>query len=62
MVTEGKIDKSHMEAVQDPTVSRDSFQTQANAFWESLDGKKSYLVEVPKIRKKEEGYESTGLP
>ncbi len=62
VVTEGKIDKSHMEAVQDPTVSRDSFQTQANAFWESLDGKKSYLVEVPKIRKKEEGYESTGLP
>ncbi len=30
-------------------VSRKKFQRQADGFWETLDGKKRYLTEVPKI-------------
>ncbi len=35
--------------VQDPTVTKETFQMQADAFWESLDGVKPYLSNVPKI-------------
>ncbi len=49
IVEEGKIDKEYMQAVQDPNVSKEVFDTQADAFWESLDGKKSYLSSIKKI-------------
>jgi multimeric flavodoxin WrbA/putative sterol carrier protein len=49
IVTKGFIDKQIMNKIQDPLVSKETFQQQADAFWESLDGKKSYLANVPKI-------------
>ncbi len=50
VVEEGKINKEYMEAVQDPFVSKETFQDQADAFWESLDGVKHYLSNVPRIK------------
>jgi len=49
IVSEGFIDKETMNKIQDPLVSKETFQQQADAFWESLDGKKSYMANVPKI-------------
>ncbi len=49
IVAEGFIDKQTMNKIQDPLVSKETFQQQADAFWESLDGKKSYMANVPKI-------------
>ena len=49
IVTEGFINKEIMNKIQDPLVSKETFQQQADAFWESLDGKKSYMANVPKI-------------
>jgi putative sterol carrier protein len=49
IVTEGFVDKEIMNKIQDPLVSKETFQQQADAFWESLDGKKSYMANVPKI-------------
>ncbi len=49
IVEEGKIDREYMQTVQDTTVTKETFQTQADAFWESLDGIKPYLSNVPKI-------------
>jgi len=49
VVEEGKIAKDLMLAVQDPKVSKETFQTQANNFWEILDGKERYLKKVPKL-------------
>ncbi|HIP49025.1 MAG TPA: hypothetical protein EYG92_08700 [Lutibacter sp.] len=49
IVTEGFINKETMNKIQDPLVSKETFQQQADAFWESLDGKKSYMANVPKI-------------
>ena len=49
IIEEGKINNEYMLAVQETTVSKETFQTQADMFWESLDGKKSYLKNVPKI-------------
>ena len=50
VVAEGFIDKETMNKIQDPLVSREIFQQQADAFWENLDGKKSYMANVPKIK------------
>ncbi|OQY05315.1 MAG: hypothetical protein B6I20_01465 [Bacteroidetes bacterium 4572_117] len=49
IVEQGKIDQDLMLAVQDSTVSKETFQMQADMFWESLDGKKSFLSSIPKI-------------
>ncbi len=49
IVRDGFIDKEIMKKIQDPLVSKETFQQQADAFWESLDGKKSYMANVPKI-------------
>lgn len=49
IVMEGFIDKDTMNKIQDPLVSKDTFQQQADAFWENLDGKKSYMKNVPKL-------------
>jgi len=50
IINKGYIDKQIMNSIQDPLVSKESFQQQANAFWESLDGKKSYMANVPKLQ------------
>jgi len=42
MVESGKIDPQLMASIQDPGVPQEQFRTQADAFWQSLDGKKSY--------------------
>lgn len=48
VVEEGKINKEYMQTVRNPTISKKVFQMQANAFWESLDGKKAFLSSAPK--------------
>ena len=49
IVNEGKIDVDLMSALTDTGISKETFQSQADNFWKSLDGKKSYLKEVPKL-------------
>ena len=49
MVNEGKIDYKFMSAVSNPRVSSKTFQNQADSFWATLDGKKSYLREMIKL-------------
>ncbi len=49
IVEEGKIAKEYMQSVQDTTVTNELFRTQADAFWESLDGIKPFLSNSPKI-------------
>jgi len=49
IVEQGKIDQDLMLAVQDSTVSKETFQMQADNFWESMDGKKRYISVVPKF-------------
>ncbi len=49
VVNDGKIDYKYMSTVSNPTVDNKTFQNQADNFWASLDGKKSYMKEVPKI-------------
>jgi len=49
IVEQGKIDDDLMLLVQDSAVTKETFQAQADMFWESLDGKKSFLSSVPKI-------------
>jgi multimeric flavodoxin WrbA len=49
VVKEGRIDTAHMLTVQDPVVSREVFQEQANMFWGSLDGQKAYLTSAPRL-------------
>ena len=43
VVKEGKINREFMEAVSDVEITQKKFQEQADYFWESLDGKASYL-------------------
>ncbi len=49
IVTQGKIDKELMLTLQDTGVSKEVFQAQADNFWQSLDGKKSYLSSIAKL-------------
>jgi multimeric flavodoxin WrbA/putative sterol carrier protein len=49
VVKEGKINKEFMEAVSDVEITQKKFQEQADLFWESLDGKASYLKSFPKL-------------
>jgi len=49
IIKEGKINIELMQTIQDPIVSIETFQQQADAFWESLDGKQSYMVSNLKI-------------
>jgi len=49
VVKEGKINMTFMEAVSDPEITQKKFQEQANYFWESLDGKASYLKNSRKL-------------
>jgi putative NADPH-quinone reductase len=49
VVKEGKINREFMEAVSDVEITQKKFQEQADYFWESLDGKASYLKSFPKL-------------
>ncbi len=49
IVKEGKVDTSYMQSVSDTGVSKATFQNQADNFWETLDGKKAYLTDSPKL-------------
>jgi len=49
VVKEGKINIEFMEAVSDVEITQKKFQEQADYFWESLDGKASYLKSSPKL-------------
>lgn len=49
VVKEGKINMEFMEAVSDMVITQKKFQEQADYFWESLDGKASYLKNSPKL-------------
>ncbi len=42
LLKEGIIAESLMDSIQDPGISQDQFQSQADAFWKSLDGKTAY--------------------
>ena len=48
-VKEGKINTEFMEAVSDMEVTQAKFQEQADYFWETMDGKASYLKNSPKL-------------
>ena len=52
-VKDGQIDMAFMEAVSDPEISQTKFQEQTDYFWESLDGKASYLKAYPKLEYEE---------
>ncbi len=47
VVQEGKIAKEFMQLVSFPGVTNTKFQMQADTFWETLDGKGSYLKDTP---------------
>jgi len=49
IVREGKIDIAFMETVSNVEMSKKKFQEQADYFWESLDGKASYLKNSPEL-------------
>jgi len=49
VIKEGKINIKFMEAVLDVEIAQIKFQEQADYFWESLDGKASYLKNSPKL-------------
>ena len=49
IIKEGKIDPSYMKQITEHNFTSESFQEEANYFWESLDGKASYLKEVHKL-------------
>ncbi len=40
------IDRNLMKEIQNPEISQDKFHSQADIFWESLDGKKAYYKGV----------------
>ncbi len=46
VIEEGRIDQAHMEAVLDPQISQERFQSEADAFWNSLDGKTAYYKSI----------------
>ncbi len=50
IVKQGKIDIEFMQAVSSIEITQKQFQEQANYAWESLDGKKSYLKNFPKLK------------
>ena len=49
VVKEGKVNMAFMRAVADAEITQKKFQEQADSFWESLDGKSSYLKSAPKL-------------
>jgi putative NADPH-quinone reductase/putative sterol carrier protein len=49
VVKEGKVNTAFMRSVADAEITQKKFQEQADTFWESLDGKSSYLKSAPKL-------------
>lgn len=49
IVNDGKVDYKFMATLSNPTISSKVFQNQANHFWKNLDGKESYLKNIPKL-------------
>ncbi len=49
VVQENKINTEFMKTVSDVGITQKKFQEQADYFWESLDGKSSYLKSSPKL-------------
>ena len=49
IVEQGLVSRDFMDKIADPGISRTQFQTDANLFWETLDGKTAYLKAVPKL-------------
>jgi multimeric flavodoxin WrbA/putative sterol carrier protein len=49
VVKAGNINRQFMEAVSDVEITQKKFQEQADYFWESLDGKASYLKSSSKL-------------
>lgn len=49
IITEGKITPTFMDQIAEHNLTAEQFQEEANYFWESLDGKASYLKEVHKL-------------
>lgn len=49
IIKEGRIDPSIMLKIQEPLVAKELFQSQADNFWESLDGIQPYMTTVPKL-------------
>ena len=49
VINEGKIDYKYMANVSNPRVDNRTFQNQADTFWATLDGKKSYMREILKL-------------
>jgi putative sterol carrier protein/putative NADPH-quinone reductase len=52
-VKEGQINTGLMQTVSDPEISQSKFQEQTDYFWESLDGKASYLKVSPRLEYEE---------
>ncbi len=48
-VLTGAVNKEYMETIADPGVEQEVFMSQANSYWKSLDGKKSYYHGTPKL-------------
>ncbi len=51
IVNDGKINIDLMLTVADSGLSKATFKDQTNNFWKSLEGRKSYLKEVPKLQR-----------
>jgi multimeric flavodoxin WrbA/putative sterol carrier protein len=49
VVSEGKIDRQFMKTVTEPGSSKKVFQSQADNFWESFEGKKTFFAGSPKL-------------
>ena len=49
VVKEGKVSREFMRVVSDVEITQKKFQEQADYFWESLDGKASYLKSTHKL-------------
>jgi len=47
--SQGRIDPGRMASIADPGLSARKFQEQADAFWETLDGKSSFLKSAPRF-------------
>ncbi|MHA1186312.1 MAG: NAD(P)H-dependent oxidoreductase [Candidatus Heimdallarchaeota archaeon] len=50
IIKEGKVNPSYMKQITEHDYTLERFQEESNFFWESLDGKSSYLKVVPKIK------------
>jgi putative sterol carrier protein/FMN-dependent NADH-azoreductase len=49
-VEQGTVPNDLMEMVSDPCVTQEAFIQTANTFWETMDGKKAYLKEMPSLQ------------